>query len=138
MRGAVVTKAAVRAAGLLGVRQQELAAIIGVSPSTVSRMAAGSRILAPTEKAFELAVLFVRLFRSLDANVGGDHATAASWAARSQHGAGRHPHRADAVGRGTGACHRLPGRPTRSALRSGRSGPSAPGAWWRRSTPSRR
>lgn len=79
MRGAVVTKAAVRAAGLLGVRQQELAAIIGVSPSTVSRMAAGSRILAPTEKAFELAVLFVRLFRSLDANVGGDHATAASW-----------------------------------------------------------
>jgi hypothetical protein len=36
-------------------------------------------MLRREEKAFELAVLFVRLYRSLDAIVAGDDAVAASW-----------------------------------------------------------
>jgi Protein of unknown function (DUF2384) len=39
----------------------------------------GKYTLDPEEKAFELAVLFVRLYRSLDAIVGGDDAVAAAW-----------------------------------------------------------
>jgi len=53
--------------------------VLGLSEATVSRMQNGKYTLHPEEKAFELAVLFVRLYRSLDAIVGGDDAVAASW-----------------------------------------------------------
>ena len=36
-------------------------------------------VIAPGTKAFELAVLFVRLFRLLDATVGGDPHVARAW-----------------------------------------------------------
>jgi hypothetical protein len=42
-------------------------------------MGSGEYLLAPGEKSFELAVLLVRLFRSVDAIVGGDEETARSW-----------------------------------------------------------
>ncbi|MGZ8371717.1 MAG: MbcA/ParS/Xre antitoxin family protein, partial [Rhodoplanes sp.] len=56
-----------------------LAAVIGVSEATVSRMRSGDYTLQRGQKPFELAVLFVRLYRSLDALVGGDDAVAGSW-----------------------------------------------------------
>jgi hypothetical protein len=77
--GPVVTKAVVRAAERLSVTARVLAAIIGVSEASVSRMKRGDFRLEPGTKPFELAVLFVRLFRSLDAIVGGDDRVAASW-----------------------------------------------------------
>jgi uncharacterized protein (DUF2384 family) len=77
--GAVVTKAVLRAADQLGVTARILAAVIGVSEATVSRMKRGEFGLEPGTKPFELAVLFVRLFRSLDAIAGGDDKVAASW-----------------------------------------------------------
>lgn len=77
--GAVLTKATIRAADQLQVTARTLAAIIGLSEATVSRMKRGSFSLEPGTKPFELAVLFVRLFRSLDALVGGDGRIAASW-----------------------------------------------------------
>jgi hypothetical protein len=42
-------------------------------------MRQGSYTLGQNEKAFELAALFVRVYRSLDAIVGGDDAVAAKW-----------------------------------------------------------
>lgn len=75
----VVTTASLRAAERLGVPQTVLGRIIGVSDASVSRMSAGTYALAPGEKSFELAVLFVRLFRSLDAMVGGDESVARAW-----------------------------------------------------------
>jgi hypothetical protein len=42
-------------------------------------MGSATYTLGPGEKSFELAVLFVRLFRSLDAIVGGDDAAARGW-----------------------------------------------------------
>jgi len=78
-RPAVLTKATLRAASLLGVTNKVLAKVLGLSEATVSRMQNGKYTLHPEEKAFELAVLFVRLYRSLDAIVGGDDAVAASW-----------------------------------------------------------
>ena len=62
---AVLTKAALRAAARLQVPQSALSRIIGVSEATVSRMRAGTHVLTPGDKPFELAVLFVRLFRAL-------------------------------------------------------------------------
>lgn len=69
--GATLTKACVRAAEFLGLSQQRLATVLGVSRPTVTRMARGAVQLSPTQpKSWELATLFVRLFRSLDAVVG--------------------------------------------------------------------
>jgi hypothetical protein len=75
----VVTKAALRAASQLGMTNKVFATVIGVSDATVSRMRAGDYVLQPDQKAFELAILFVRLYRSLDAIVGGDDAVASAW-----------------------------------------------------------
>ena len=77
--GGVVTKALIRAADQLGVTARILATVIGVSEATVSRMKRGEFGLEPGTKPFELAVLFVRLFRSLDSIVGGDDKVATSW-----------------------------------------------------------
>jgi hypothetical protein len=76
---AVVTKAVVRAAERLEVSNRLLAAVLGLSEATVSRMGAGSYELVAASKPFELAVLFIRLFRSLDAITGGDSAVARAW-----------------------------------------------------------
>ena len=78
-RVAVLTKALLRAADRLDLTNKVLAAIIGVSEATVSRMRSGSHRLQEHQKSFELAVLFVRLYRSLDAIVGGDDAVASIW-----------------------------------------------------------
>ncbi|HEY2434687.1 MAG TPA: antitoxin Xre/MbcA/ParS toxin-binding domain-containing protein [Vicinamibacterales bacterium] len=77
--GLVVTKAALRAAGLLGLSNRALARIVGLSDATVSRMGTGAYTLSPGDKAFEIAVLFVRLYRALDGLVDGDEAVARAW-----------------------------------------------------------
>jgi transcriptional regulator with XRE-family HTH domain len=77
--GAVLTKAVLRAASLLGLSQQALAEVLGVSRPTVTRMGLGGYRLAPSQpKVWELATLFVRMFRSLDALVGHE-AAARAW-----------------------------------------------------------
>ena len=65
----VLTKAALRAADILEVPQRTLAEIIGVSASTVSRAANGGAPIDADSKSGELAKLWVRVFRSLDAIV---------------------------------------------------------------------
>lgn len=80
-QGAVVTKAALRAAEQLGLSGRQLGIVIGLSEPTVSRMRRAEYQLDPSSKSFELALLFIRLFRSLDAIVGGDAAVARAWLA---------------------------------------------------------
>jgi len=77
--GPVLTKAAVRAAERLGLSGRMLGQIIGVSEATVSRWRHGEGALPADSKAFQLAALFVRAYRSLDAIVGGDEAVARAW-----------------------------------------------------------
>jgi uncharacterized protein (DUF2384 family) len=77
--GRVLTGAVMRACALLDITQSALAQILGLSPSTVSRMASGSYALDAQKKEWELGALFVRLFRSLDALIGSNDAAARSW-----------------------------------------------------------
>lgn len=77
--GAVLTRAVLRAAEQLGLTSRTLAGVLGLSEATVSRMRGGGYALQRGQKAFELAILLVRLYRSLDAIVGGDEAVARSW-----------------------------------------------------------
>src|SRR5260370_11291940 len=74
----VLAKAAINAAFRLGLRNKQLAEIIGTSEASVSRLRSG-RGLDPKTKEGELALLFLRLYRSLDALVGGDDVYARSW-----------------------------------------------------------
>ena len=75
----VLTKAVTRAATLLGVTQRQVAGVLGLSAPTASRLFAGKYRLSPARsKEWELGVLFVRLFRSLDA-LWGHEDTARAW-----------------------------------------------------------
>lgn len=78
-KAAVVTKAVLRSAERLGVSNRLLGRIIGLSEASVSRMARGQFTLDFGDKSYELSLLFIRLFRSLDSIVGGDEATARAW-----------------------------------------------------------
>ena len=88
---AVLSRATVRAARCLGVAQAELADVIGVSGATLSRVANGQKQLEPGSKPWQLAALFVRLFRSLDAIVGSDDAAARAWLRGENHALGGVP-----------------------------------------------
>jgi hypothetical protein len=82
---AVLAKAVLNAAARLGLRSRQLAMVLGSSEASVSRLQYG-RGLDPASKEGELALLFLRLFRSLDALVGGDDDKARAWlTAHSEH-----------------------------------------------------
>jgi transcriptional regulator with XRE-family HTH domain len=75
---AVLSKAVARAAERLGISRAQLARSLGVSASSVTRLYQGSYQLDPERKEWDLALLLVRAFRSLDSLVG-DEATARQW-----------------------------------------------------------
>jgi len=76
---AVLTQAVLRAADLLGLSSVELGRILGISESSVSRLVGRTRLIDPDSKEGELALLLVRVYRSLDALVGGDAAQRHAW-----------------------------------------------------------
>lgn len=78
-KAAVVTKAVLRAAANLGVKSKELGRVLGLSEATISRLRANQKFIEPSEKAFELAVLFARMYRSLDSITGGDDTVSSQW-----------------------------------------------------------
>ena len=88
---AVLSKAAVRAARLLDLSQRDVSAALGVSEATASRLFAGKYLLSPERaKEWELARLFVRMFRSLDA-LWGHEETARTWLASDNLGLAARP-----------------------------------------------
>lgn len=74
----VLAKAALNAADRLGLRARALGAVIGSSEASVSRLRE-ARGLNPNTKEGELALLFLRVYRSLDALMGGDDAKSRAW-----------------------------------------------------------
>ena len=76
----ILAKAVLSAASRLGLRNRQLSAILGTSEASISRLQT-SRGLDPDSKEGELALLLIRLYRSLDALVGGDDEKARTWLA---------------------------------------------------------
>ena len=79
--GRVLTQAVVRASELMGLSKAALAKILGISPSSAGRMFSGHYQLHSDTKEWEIARLFVRLFRSLDAIMAGDETALRTWLA---------------------------------------------------------
>jgi hypothetical protein len=67
---AVLTKATLRSAGLLGLSNSVLARAVGLSEASISRMSSGAKAFEVGSKPAELAALVIRVYRSLDALVG--------------------------------------------------------------------
>lgn len=76
--GPVLTKAVLRAAEILELSRTELSRILGVSVASASRLGK-QRSLEPSSKEGELALLFLRAFRSLDSLLGGSEEAARAW-----------------------------------------------------------
>ncbi len=74
----VVTQALLRASDRLGLSQQLLAKILGLSSASVSRFHRG-KIVDPKRKEWELALTLLRIFRSLDTLVGGEAEATRQW-----------------------------------------------------------
>ncbi|MFT3734980.1 MAG: MbcA/ParS/Xre antitoxin family protein [Rhodocyclaceae bacterium] len=74
----VLAKAVVRASAELGLTQGRLSRVLGLSTATTSRLVAGNYQIAADSKSWDLAILFLRLFRSLDSIVGTQEA-ARTW-----------------------------------------------------------
>ncbi len=87
---AVLSKAVGRAAQRLGITRALLSKVLGVSAATITRLYAGDYQLEPNRKEWELALLFVRAFRSLDSIVGEDLA-ARAWLGSENHGLNARP-----------------------------------------------
>jgi hypothetical protein len=89
----VLSKATVRAAEQLDVRQAQLAKILGLSAATTSRLVAGTWLLSSDSKAWELAAAFVRLYRSLAAVTGGKSQAMRDWLHSTNDALGAEPAR---------------------------------------------
>lgn len=68
---AVLAKAVLRAADQLGLKQAQLAAVLGMHRTAVSRLKQTAS-LSPQSKQGELALLLIRMARALFALTGGD------------------------------------------------------------------
>jgi hypothetical protein len=77
--GAVISKAVLRAAADLGLSNASLSAVLGISEASISRLSRGAYVLAQGSKEYELALLVIRLYRSLYALVGGEAAPMKAW-----------------------------------------------------------
>ena len=88
-RASVLTKAALRAADLLGLTRSDLSRILGVSGASASRLGR-TRTVDPNSKEGELALLFLRAYRSLDSLLGGNREASQAWLrAENDHLGGR-------------------------------------------------
>ena len=78
-RDVVLTTATLRAGAQLGLKDVDIARVLGVSPSTLSRLRNQERTISPESKEGELALLLVRIFRSLDGILGEDREAMRAW-----------------------------------------------------------
>ncbi|MDI9349835.1 MAG: MbcA/ParS/Xre antitoxin family protein [Candidatus Symbiobacter sp.] len=73
----IITKAALKAAELLGVSDPIFARILGLK--TISDLKNGNDVLMTDTTSFQEAVYFIRMFTALFDIVGGDQNVARSW-----------------------------------------------------------
>lgn len=75
----VLTKAVLNMAHFYGLTGKDLSAIIGMSEASTSRLHQGKKLLSPNTKEGEMALLLLRVYRSLNALVGNNHEKAKAW-----------------------------------------------------------
>ncbi|MCP0913304.1 MULTISPECIES: antitoxin Xre/MbcA/ParS toxin-binding domain-containing protein [Legionella] len=76
---AILTKAILKMANFYGLNGKELSEILGISEATATRLHQGKKQLAADTKEGEMALLLLRLYRSLNALVGNNHEKAKAW-----------------------------------------------------------
>ncbi|MCH9756855.1 MAG: MbcA/ParS/Xre antitoxin family protein [Gammaproteobacteria bacterium] len=74
-----LTKALLRMTAFWKLSGKELSEIIGISESSATRLHQGKKVIEPDSKEGELAVLLLRIYRSLNALVGNHHDKARDW-----------------------------------------------------------
>jgi uncharacterized protein (DUF2384 family) len=84
----LVAEACSRAAHALGLTRDELSAVVGKHRTSIERTG-----LDPKTKEGELALLFVRVYRSLHALMGGDQALMRHWMEQPNRHFGEQPPR---------------------------------------------
>lgn len=77
--GTVLWKAIVNIAQNCHLERKDLQEILGFSSATLSRLYQEKHFINPTSKEGEIALLLVRLYKSLLANVGNDDQAAKEW-----------------------------------------------------------
>lgn len=84
----LVAEACCRAATALGLNRDEISAVVGKHRTSIDRTG-----LDPATKEGELALLFLRVYRSLHALFGGDQALMRHWIEQPNHHLGEQPPR---------------------------------------------
>jgi hypothetical protein len=84
----LVAEACGRAAQVLGFSRDELSAVVGKHRTSIDRSG-----LDPKTKEGELALLLLRVYRSLHALCGGDHGLMRHWMEQPNHHLGEQPPR---------------------------------------------
>lgn len=75
----VVARAITRAADYWHITNKQLSGMIGLSEASVSRLKDGTYSLKRNSKQWELALMFLRIFRGLDAYMGGQMDNEKAW-----------------------------------------------------------
>lgn len=75
----VLTRALLRLADFYHFSGKELASIIGISEASATRLHQGKKFISPESKEGELALLLIRIYRSLNALLGNNHEKAKAW-----------------------------------------------------------
>ena len=78
-QNAVLTKAFIRMAKYYQWTGKEIHELTGMSESTITRLYQGKKNLSPSTKEGEVAVLLLRIYRSLNAMIGNHHEKARLW-----------------------------------------------------------
>lgn len=68
----VLTKAVKKAADYWDINNKQLSGLLGLSESSISRLRKDQYYISYNSKHWEIAVKFLRIFRGLDAYMGGD------------------------------------------------------------------
>ncbi|WP_045096379.1 antitoxin Xre/MbcA/ParS toxin-binding domain-containing protein [Legionella fallonii] len=75
----VLSKALCNLAKFYSLTGKDLGKIIGISEPSASRLTQGKKLISPHTKEGEIALLLLRIYRSLNAMVGNNHEKAKLW-----------------------------------------------------------
>lgn len=88
---AVISKALKKASDYWGINNKQLGEFCGLSEATISRLKNGQYVLDYNSKSWQLALIFLRIFRGLDAYMGGNIDNEKAWLKANNHALGGKP-----------------------------------------------